>query len=85
MLRKLWNFLNDGNLYDVTKDHDLNNSLGKFSVYQDAMDLELFYDPIINDNKFPTIDKILENKEDLKLNIILMKRCFIHLIKSINC
>ena len=62
----------------VTKDHDLNNSLGKnFMVYQDIYDLEPFYDSIINDNKFPTIDKILEkNKEGFKIKYNINEMMF---------
>ena len=71
--------LDDMNIYvDVDKNHSLNESLGKnFSVYQDIISLEDFYDGIIGTNqgddwneigegepekKFPTVEKILSKE-----------------------
>jgi hypothetical protein len=58
-----------GHIYfNVEKDHDLNDELGKqFSVYQDMYSLNKYYDEIV-DKKFPSV-KTIQNDEKLGFKI----------------
>ena len=55
------------------KDHSLNSELGKqFSVYQDIYTLDPYYEKIVNEQLFPTIDAITKKDKQgykIKYNI----------------
>ena len=66
--------LNDMNMYlYADKDHSLNSELGKqFSVYQDIYTLDPYYEKIVNEQLFPTIDAITKKDKQgykIKYNI----------------
>tara|TARA_B100001057_G_C22862999_1_gene955365 strand:- start:867 stop:4658 length:3792 start_codon:yes stop_codon:yes gene_type:complete len=71
--------LNDMNMYlYADKDHSLNSELGKqFSVYQDIYTLDPYYEKIVNEQLFPTIDAITKkNKHGYKIKYNINEMMF---------
>jgi hypothetical protein len=71
--------LNDMNIYlYADKDHSLNSELGKqFSVYQDIYTLDPYYEKIVNEQLFPTIDEITKkNKHGYKIKYNINEMMF---------